>query len=231
MKGKLFITDKQNNASNRAAWEKQRQTVQDVVNAYNAVGLPSLGGAEELHRLFNNTKDFLYAKLSGGEVAKLVMGDDLSTTLPINQSAAMELISKPKGYTELISLIEKTAQEVQKGIEWNNLAKMRVEQISQIFNLDAAGNVCFSESHQHNINEYGNRYLKSKTGENLAVFLEKIEQAYKECGLDSNRLCTQEPMRIIASMTNRWDATNNRFERNESFVVKDAEYFNLEQTK
>src|ERR1039457_4288022 len=90
----------------KISWDSAKTQVQKVIDLYNKTGLPALN-SDDLHLLFNDTENMLYNKQTGNKEAHLTIGKDENRGhLSIDRKAAMNMISKPEGYSELLAGIK-----------------------------------------------------------------------------------------------------------------------------
>lgn len=179
---KVLISHDQGAAAIVAAqWETERAKVQKVVDLYNAAGLPAMtAGGADLLSLLNKTAVFLFDKLTGGQAAHLTIGTgENCTLLPVDKHRAIEILTKPAGYKELIASLEEL--EKTKGNGWN------IHQVSACFELDEAGNVALTERVRKMIDEAGKVYLSSERGKAIAAFVADVIKSYHRNGLDKHK--------------------------------------------
>ncbi len=182
MAKRLIYQDKEKYQNRLTSLEKERADVQRVVDLYNATGLKGLEpGAGDLSALVNNTRNFLYLRLTRGMGAKMVFGDgDDSHSLPIDDAKAMELIAKPAGYNALLEGIKELAVTSIAGGNQGHELKWNVSSISSLFVIDAAGDVALSEKQQKELDETGNYYVRTDKGKRLHKFALAIIEAAKD---------------------------------------------------
>lgn len=222
---KKFIEDKNANEANRQAWNEQKSKVQKVVDLYNKTGLATLQPGE-LQGLFTDTDNLLHDKLTGGEAVNVQAG---GSAIPLKRAAAMQFIDKPKEWDGLTHLIAATTDQLTKGATWDGKAKVWPNTIAHCFVLDAAGKVQFSDATQANIESYGITNVISKTGANVAAFLEAVEKAYAESGLADDKFWKADPLKLLTVTTKGWNAASGQFNRDSSFVARDREIAAIEK--
>lgn len=168
-------------------WEFAKDKLQALIKLYNATGLPALAGGE-LDPLFNDTANLLYDKLTGNEAAHLTIGKGEDRGhLAIDRTAAMALISKPKGYNELLAGITQCSRDLMTGKFPTNQAyniRVNITTISQYFVIDESGVPDYTDKVKNDIEEAGNLYAKTDKGQKIYAFFEKVKDAFFECGLD-----------------------------------------------
>lgn len=183
----LYYQDKNAREVNRKAWETERLRVCEVVDLYNQTKLSPLSKGD-LGRLVNNTINFLFDKLTGGNDAHLSIGTgDTATLLPVIKSKAIDMLQKPKGYNELMEGIKNLGIEAFKGHKHNGDIIWQVSTINNYFDIDDNGEVVYTESLKNKIDDYENYYISNERGKKMLNFLEAVAKAFYENGIDEIR--------------------------------------------
>lgn len=167
-------------------WDLTKNEVQKVIDLYNVTGLPALNSAD-LHGLFNDTENLLYDKLTGNEKAHLTIGTGTDRGhLAIDRTKAMEMLIKPNGYNELLQGITAAIKVLKNPFAPGAAFDVRInpEQIKDCFVIDENGALQFTDNVSNEIEEAGKIYVKTEKGQAVYSFLQKVTDAYFECGLD-----------------------------------------------
>ncbi len=160
--------------------------MQKVIDLYNTTGLPPLAG-DDLHGLFNDTEKFLYDKLTGNKQMHLKAGNEAEANhLPINRSKAMEMLTKPTGYNELLAGIDLCSKKCLGGFAPNTPSHVRfgVNDVKTLLVIDDKGALQFSDDVQKDIDRAGNVYANTDKGQAIYTFLQKVADAFKELSLE-----------------------------------------------
>jgi hypothetical protein len=168
-----------------ASWSSAKNEVQKVVDLYKKTGLPALTN-DELHRLFNDTENLVHDKLTGNKEMHLQAGNDTSADrLPINRSKAMELLTKPTGYNELLAGVTACNKICAAGFSANNAWQVRFNSpdINKMFVIDDSGTLQYSDAVQKDIDGSGKVYATTERGQAIYAFLQKVGDAFKEFGI------------------------------------------------
>lgn len=187
----LVWTDEQAKKEQAAKWDKEKSDVQVVVDLYRATKLPALAG-DDLHRMLNDTENFMFDKIAGGEQAHLTIGTgDTAFHLPLVKSKAIEILQKPVGYTELRAGIEHLVKTSISGtsldIKWN------IQLVARYFEIDSDGQVQYTAEKAKQLAEHGNKYVQSECGKQLYGFITDVMAMYRKHNMDS----------VIGSFTDR----------------------------
>ncbi len=173
----------------KSNWNRAKSDVQKVVDLYNVMGLPPLN-SKQLHGLFNDTINTLYDIFTGNEAAHLTIGKGEGRGhLAIDRVKAMDILDKPKGYDELLAAIAESSKSLANAYTANTPYDVRVNaaQIIDTFVIDENGNLGFTETVATGIENAGKVFVNTEKGQAIYNFLQKVTEAYIECGLDTFR--------------------------------------------
>lgn len=186
MEKQLVWQDEHANKQHRQKWEKERADVQKVVDLYNACKLPAMKDGNDLYRMVNDTTDFMFDMLCGGEAAHLTIGTGENRThLPIVKSKAIDMLEKPAGYNELMAgigelvITAKNGQTSSGDITWN------IVSIAKFFTISDGVTVNFTEKKAQEIEDFGNRYVSSEEAKKVHAFVADTLKKYHELGIGS----------------------------------------------
>jgi len=178
----LIFTDTAKNAKHSANWNTAKAAVQAVIDLYEDTSLPALVTGE-LSPLLNDTDNFLFNKMTGGQGATLTFGEDEeAVSLPIPTEQAKNIVGKPSGYNELMAGIEDLAKKSLAGwgIQGDGKASFSIAEIASCFIIDGAGLLQFSTSLTTLISNYGKYYIKTAIAKKLHAFAGDVVAAFFE---------------------------------------------------
>ena len=170
------------NTQNKSRWNDAFTEIQNVLDLYNATGLPALGN-DELGGLFTNTTDVLYNKLAGGSA-------HLFTTegsVEVDKEVALNIIKKPEGFDELQEAVENYVGNGTKhyGDAYGKIG-FNVAVLDKYFMLDSKGKLQFTKEHLAAMEDYGNQYIKTQRGQDVYKFTQDVVAAYFANNMDKH---------------------------------------------
>lgn len=213
MSKKLIITDASEAASYAYMWGKAKEAVQAVLTLYTATGLPALNNAE-FPKLFNDTDNLLFDKMTGGAGGSLTFGTgEGAVSLPVDRAQAMALLTKPTGYNALITGIQTLREAVMKG--WTDgriAARFNIVKIEQYFKIDGGGLLQFSDKHAALIAEHGKVYIRTAPAKAMHSFTEQVVALYYEMELHTySRTSTSDPINVLQAVIDRMTPATTSF--------------------
>jgi len=168
-----------------ANYASVKNEVQKVIDLYGKMNLPPLTSGD-LHGLFSDTETLLYDKMTGGEQAHLVMGKaDNSQRLAIDKKKAMEMITKPSGYSALLAGVDNCIKICTNGFGVNTTSHIRIPATNLIeyFVIDEKGKLQFSDKAKDEIDRAGKVFITTEKGQAIYGFLGKVAAAFNEFGI------------------------------------------------
>lgn len=166
----------------RTAWEATKQDVQNVLDKYNALGLPQLT-ADEFDRLFTDTEVLIFDKITGGDMH---LAGTNGTALAVNKKQALNMLDKPAGFDALMYAVNNITEAI-KANEGDNMqfgATVNREGVAKAFKVDENGNLQYETHIQERIDNAGKCFCTTEQGAAILAFNEQVAAAFYANGLD-----------------------------------------------
>jgi hypothetical protein len=165
-------------------WQMAKNDLAALMGLYKATGLPGLS-SDELPHLFADTEALLYDKITGGGHTHVSMED--GGKMKVEKAAALAILQKPVGYAALLAGIK---AYIGNGSKYYKIgaraAGFPVNEVVLNLQLDAAGNVQFTERVEEIIEAAGNCEVKTPKGLDIANFCQGIADAYFANNMDEH---------------------------------------------
>jgi hypothetical protein len=148
--------------------------IQNVVDEYATLGINNLV-PEDLSRLFGDTENLIFDKMTGGQV--VIQG------METERSKVIDLFKKPNGYDAFIVLVKSTVSDLKDKLIFPLNYPITPSNIDSYFELDGDLNIVFKDSMKEKIEESLKVYAKSNKAKALLAFAQDIIASYEENGI------------------------------------------------
>lgn len=160
------------------AWERIKEEISRVVVAYKKTGMPELAGPNDLHRLFHDTRKFMFERLIGDNPT---LNTGAGSGLQITLEGAMSMIKEPPSVAEMEQLVAGVQVAIGNAC-LNGMFSWSTAQITRDFVLTKEG-VEFTEARKQKMYDAGKCYATTEKGRALARFFTKVAAAFAEEGI------------------------------------------------
>jgi len=156
--------------------------IQTVINEYLKLNIAPLE-TMELATLFKNPVELIFDKITGGQLS---LGG-----IAVDKQKAIDIIQKPKGYSDFIALIGSTVKGLSEKLHQPGNFAITPDNIADYFELDV-NQVKVKESVYIEFKEAFKSYAKSDKAKQSFQFANDVIDAFKKSGLvfhnDNNSL-------------------------------------------
>jgi hypothetical protein len=166
----------------KRGWQGNKEGLQLVADLFHQLSPHKLQSSQDLHRLINDTDNFIFDLHSGGHTE--MFGKD-GQRVEIDKAEATRLYKKPQGYEQLVTAIHEYVSSCINN--WNTGVRYNAGDVLQYFSW-SGGAVIFSEAQQYRIDHAGDCHARTEKGKAIYRFLIKLSAAFIDEGLD--KFCT-----------------------------------------
>lgn len=152
--------------------------MQNIVSAYNGLGLAALTN-DDLKDLLFNTETLVFNKMTGGQPLSIA-------GLTVDVHKAMELIAKPIGYAVLIQKVSYLLDAVKQQNVFPYIElRMGVYELGNNYELDNTGAIILKASFLASLTNSYNSYLTTDKASNVNDFAQAIITSYNTLGMSN----------------------------------------------